>query len=83
MNVGKIALLKDIYNKSISKLELTLNKKEQIDAITKLKLEGNTSVYLHLETDNKKLSFKLKKNRKVDRNALNLLKKEGIITQIS
>ncbi len=83
MNVGKIALIKDIYNKSISKLELTLNKKEQIDAITKLKLDGNTSVYLHLETDNKKLSFKLKKNRKVDRNALNLLKKEGIITQIS
>ena len=83
INVGKIALIKDIYNKSISKLELTLSKKEQIKAINKLELNGNTSVYFHLEDNNKKLSFKLKKNRKVDSNALNFLKKEGIITQIS
>ncbi len=82
LNVSKIALIKDIYNKSISKIELTLKKKEQIEAINKLELNGNTSVYFHLESDNKKLSFKLKKNRKVDRNALNFLKKEGIITQI-
>ena len=66
----------------MSKIELTLKKKEQIEAINKLELNGNTSVYFHLESDNKKLSFKLKKNRKVDRNALNFLKKEGIITQI-
>ena len=72
----------DIYNKSISKLELTLSKKEQLKALNKLELNGNTSVYFNFEGDNKKLSFKLKKNRKVDRNTLNFLKKEGIITQI-
>ena len=83
MNVGKVALIKDIYNKSISKLELTLSKKEQIESINKLELNGNTSVYFHLSDNNKKLSFKLKKNRKVDRNVLNFLKNEGIITQIS
>ncbi len=82
INVGKIALIKDIYNKSISKLELTLSKKEQLKALNKLELNGNTSVYFNFEDDNKKLSFKLKKNRKVDRNTLNFLKKEGIITQI-
>ena len=82
INVGKIALIKDIYNKSISKLELTLSKKEQLKALNKLELNGNTSVYFNFEGDNKKLSFKLKKNRKVDRNTLNFLKKEGIITQI-
>ena len=66
-----------------SKLELTLNNKDQIEAINKLELNGNTSVYFHFKGNNKKLSFKLKKNRKVDRNSLNFLKKEGIITQIS
>ena len=34
-------------------------------------------------TNNEKtLKFKLNKNRKVDRNSINLLKKEGILTQI-
>ena len=83
INVNKIALIKDIYNKPISKLELTLNKKEQIDVINKLEVNGNTIVSFHYKDDKKKLSFKLKNNRKVDRNSLNLLKKEGIITQIN
>ena len=75
--------VKDIYNKSISNLELRLNNPKQISALKELDINGNTSVTFHIKDDSRELTFKLKKNRKVDRNTINLLKKEGIITQIN
>ena len=45
--------------------------------------DGNTEVILNVKDDQKLLTFKLKKSIKVDRNSINLLKKEGILIQIN
>jgi len=76
-------LIKDLYNQPISKLELTLDKIEQINALDNLNVSGNTEIILNVKNNQKTLVFKLNKNRKVDRNSINLLKKEGILTQIN
>jgi DNA polymerase-3 subunit alpha len=83
INVNKIVLIKDLYNKPISKLELTLDKIEKITSLDNLSYDGNTEVILNVKNNQKILTFKLNKNRKVDRNSINLLKKEEILTQIS
>ncbi len=83
INVNKIVLIRDLYNKPISKLELTLNKIEQINTLENFNHDGNTEVILNVKDDQKLLTFKLKKSRKVDRNSINLLKKEGILIQIN
>ena len=83
INVSKITLIKDIYNKPISNLELRLNSPKQILALNDLEDDGHTSVTFHVKNESSELTFKLKKNRNVDRNSINLLKKEGIITQIN
>ena len=76
-------MIKDLYNKPISKLVLTLDNIEQITSLDNLSYDGNTEVILNIKDNKKILTFKLNKNRKVDRNSINLLKKEGIITQIN
>ncbi len=76
-------MIKDLYNQPISKLELTLDKIEQINALDNLNVSGNTEIILNVKNNQKTLVFKLNKNRKVDRNSINLLKKEGILTQIN
>ena len=83
INVNKIILIKDLYNKTISKLELTLDKIEQIATLNNLNNDGNTEIILNVRDNQKTLRFKLSKNRKVDRNSINLLKKEGILIQIN
>ena len=83
INVNKIVLIKDLYNNPISKLTLTLDKIEQIKTLDNLNYDGKTEVILNIKNDKKLLTFKLSKNRKIDRNSIDLLKKEGIITQIN
>ena len=76
-------MIKDLYNKPISKLELTLDRIEQFASLDKLESYGNTEIILNVKDNQKTLKFKLNKNRKIDRNSINLLKKEGIRTQIN
>ncbi len=83
INVNKIILINELYNKPISKLELTLNSINQISVLDNLEKEGNTKVILNIKDEKKQLSFKLTKTRKIDRSSINMLKKEGIITQIN
>jgi DNA polymerase-3 subunit alpha len=83
INVNKITLIKELYNKPISNLELSF---EDINKISNLHLsetDGKTNVILKYKDNQKLYVFKLKKNRKIDRNQLNLIKKEGISTQIN
>ena len=47
------------------------------------KIEGKTDITLKYGTDEKEYVFKLKKNRNVDRDLLNLIKKEGFLTKIN
>jgi len=82
VNVSKIVLVKDLYNKPISNLELTLNNSKQISLLNNFEIYGNTNITLKLKDNQKIFTFKLNKNRKVERNSLNLLKNEGIISKI-
>jgi len=83
INVNKIVLIKELYNKPISQLELTLSSLNQISCLSDMKTDGNTSITLIVKNNGCESVFKLHKTRKVDRNTINLLKKEGIITQIN
>ena len=83
ININKIILLKDLYNKPISKIELTLSNINKISKINFLEKNGDTDVIFNIIDNNKKFSFKLNQRRKVDRNIVNLLRKEGITAQIN
>jgi len=83
INVTQITLIKELFNKSISNLELSFDDLNKISNLDLPEIDGKTVVTLKYK-DNKKLYvFKLKKNRKIDRNLLNLIKKDGISTQIN
>ena len=83
INVSKIILIKDLFNKPISNLELTLNDINQISKLKKIDLDGSTKVTIKIKENKKELTFQLSKSRKIDRNSLNLIKKDGILTQIN
>ena len=83
ININKIILLKDLYNKPISKIELTLSSINKISTINFLEKNGDTDVIFNIIDNNKKFSFKLNQRRKIDRNIVNLLRKEGITAQIN
>ena len=83
INVNKIVLLKDVYNKPIANLELTFPDINKISNLNLLEKDGNTNIILNIRDNQKVVTFKLNKNRKVDKNSLNTLKKDGILTQIS
>ena len=83
INVNKIILIKDLFNKPISTLKLSLNDINQISNLKKLDFDGDTKIIIKIEENKKELTFQLGKSRKVDRNALNLIKKDGILTQIN
>ncbi len=82
INIIKVGLIKDLVNKPIINLQLSSN---NIDNLSKLRLpeiDGKTNVTLKFIDNKKEYLFKLKKNRKVDRNLINLFKKDGILAQI-
>ena len=83
INVIKLGLIKDLFNKPISNLEMYFDNVDKISSAKLPEKDGKTSVTLKLKDNEKEYVFKLKKNRKVDRNQLNLLKKDGISTEIN
>ena len=85
IGLGRMGLahLKSFLNKPISNLELTLKSFKQVSFLKSLEPNGNTSVTFTVLDNKKKIIYKLSNNRKVDRNTINLLKKEGIQAQIN
>ena len=83
INVNKIIMLKELINKPISKLELSFNNIEKISQLNLPDIQGKTDVTLKYSSNEKEYTFKLKKNRNVDIDLLNLIKKEGFLTKIS
>ena len=82
-NVSKISLIKELFNESISQLELSF---DDLNKISNLKIsqdDGKTNLILKYQDNDRIYVFKLKNNRKIDRNLLKLIKKEGISTQIN
>ena len=83
INVNKVSLIKDLFNKPITNLELSFNNIDKMSSINLPEIDGKTNIILKYNDNKKEYVFKLKKNRKVDRNLLNLIRKDGILTQIN
>ena len=83
LNVKKISSLKNLYNKPISSVELLIRDEFLIDNIKNILSEtGSTEVKIKLLNKDNNLTFSLKNKRFVDRKNLNLLKNQGISTNI-
>ena len=83
INVKKIASLKDIFNKPISNIDITINHPSKIKEISKYFIkDGDTEVKINIKNKDKNYVFKLKNKRSVDRKSLNLLKKHDISSVI-
>ncbi len=79
INVQKIASLKDLFKNPINEVSFKLNSEDQIKKIsTILNDEGKTIVNINLVTKDNILKFRLKKTRKLDRKALNLIRNQEI-----
>jgi len=83
INVQKIASLKDLSNKPISKIIFNITNISQMNDISKLiKEDGTTEVNFKIKDEDKDLVFKLKNKRLVDRKSINLIKNQDILTSI-
>ena len=83
LNVKKIVSLKDIFNKPISEIEFKIQDLNKISEISNfIKKNGTTEVKINFKDGDKKLVFKLKNKRFVDRKSVNTLKKQDILTTI-
>tara|TARA_B100000700_G_scaffold149338_1_gene166148 strand:+ start:5718 stop:9131 length:3414 start_codon:yes stop_codon:yes gene_type:complete len=84
INVKKLVLIKDLINKPIQKIRFQTKKKENIKILSDFAKEmGNTDVEIEFNDNNKKLIFKLKNKRNIQRNMLKSLKKRDISTIIN
>ena len=83
INVRKIASLKNLYNQPINNVEIIINNEASINKIEKmLDKDGQTKVTIKIVDKKNNLVFNLKKKRYVDRKNLNLLKNQGISSNI-
>ena len=83
INVKKIIPLDDILNKPINSLKIKINTLKSINIISQiLNTKGNVEVEFELIENNKKYLLKLKNRRFVDKNVLNSIKNQGILTSI-
>ena len=79
INILKISLIKDIYNKPINKLEFITKKITDIKTLSKiLDTNGDTEIKIKFLFNNQVVSFDLKNTRKVNRKDLIQLKKNDI-----
>ncbi len=84
LNVKKIVLMKDLINKPINKIRFKTKKTNYIDLISSLtEKNGNTEVEIEIDDNEKKLIFKLKNKRNIERSMLKTLKKDYITTIIN
>ncbi len=82
-NVRKIIPIDDILNKPINNLKIKINDLESINIISKiLSTKGNVEVLLELLENDKKYLLKLRNKRYVDKNIVNSIKNQGILTTI-
>ena len=83
INVQKIASLKDLFNKPVNEIIFNIMSVKDLDKIADLvNEEGTTDVKIIIKDENKDISFKLKNKRLIDRKAINILRKNDILTII-
>ena len=83
INVLKIASLKNLFNKPVSSITFNLKSTKDIDQISNfLQKEGSTEVKINIINKEKKINFKLKNKRQIDRKSINILRNKDISTVI-
>ena len=83
INVRKIAPLKNLFNRPITKIFFNITNPDQINDISELiKEDGSTEVNFKITDKDNDLVFKLKNKRSVDRKSINLIKNQDISTTI-
>ncbi len=83
INVRKVASLKNLYEKPINNIEIIIKDQKYLNDVQKiLEKNGQTQVIIKILDQDNKLVFNLKNRRLVDRKNLNLLKNQGISTNI-
>ncbi|MDB0038678.1 DNA polymerase III subunit alpha [Candidatus Pelagibacter sp.] len=84
INVQKITSLKDLFNSPINEVSFDVKTDEEVNEISKLLNEdGKTIVNISLTENDKKLEFRLKNPKNLDRKSLNLLRKRDISITIN
>ena len=79
----KVASLKNLYEKPINNIEILIKDEKYLNQVQKiLEKNGQTQVIIKILDQDNKLVFNLKNRRLVDRKNLNLLKNQGISTNI-
>ena len=82
-NVRKISPLQNLINKPIENILISVHTEENLKEIDKiLHKQGNTNVKIKFISETKELVFNLKNKRHIDRNHINLLRNQGISTNI-
>ncbi len=82
-NVKKISSLKNLINKPIKNVIISIKNEERIKEVDKiLNKQGDTNVVIKIISDTGELVFNLKNKRYFDRNHINLLKNQGINANI-
>ena len=72
-----------MINKPIQNIEIKIRNSNFLDQIKQiLTKSGDTNVQIRIIEDAKNYAFKLRNKRLVDRSHINLLKKQGITTNI-
>ncbi len=77
INIRKIISMKEVIEKPIEELKIKIKNLEDVKKINKLSLnDAKTKVFIDVDINKKKMSFRLNKNRNVDHKTLNLLKND-------
>ena len=83
INVKKIVSIKEVINKPIKEITFNTREIKSIENISNLTKEnGTTEVKIIFKNDEKKITYKLKNKRKIDRKSLESLKTDKISTLI-
>ena len=83
LTVKKISSLDSLINKPINIIEIFLNDKKNLQNIKEILVKpGNTEVKISVDEEGLKYVFILKNKRLVDKSHLNLLKNQGISSNI-
>ena len=84
VNLRKILDLSEIVNKPYEKVSIELSENYNMKELQKvLSEEGKTQINLIINNNNKKLAFKLEKNRKFDLKTFNYVKSMQYVRKIS
>ena len=83
INVKNLSSLSSMINKPIQNIEIKIKNSNFLDQIKQiLTKSGDTNVQIRIIEDTKNYAFKLRNKRLVERSHINLLKKQGITTNI-